>query len=162
VARIEVTRFIVAPPDAVWDVLADIEHQGDWMEDVRRLEIVSERTSGACVIIHVTSGLFGLPVVRDVMEITRWQPPMLMAVAHTGQFTGIGEFRLERVNGGTRFVWFEDVRPPLGRLGEIAFALVVGPYLRRVFRRSLANLGRLAEARASGAQRHVSGFDGDD
>jgi hypothetical protein len=144
-ATIEVRRFIAAQRQRVWDVLADIERQGDWMVDIRRLEIVSEQKSGLGVVMHVTSGLFGLPVVKDVMEVMCWEPPFLMAVAHKGSFTGIGEFRLEERSGGTMFVWFEDVRPPLGKAGEIAFKLVLGPYLRRVFERSLANLARMVE-----------------
>jgi hypothetical protein len=72
-----------------------------------------------------------------------------MGVIHRGQFSGTGEFLLDPVEGGTMFTWTEDFRPPLGRLGEGAFSLVVAPHLRRVFARSLDNVRRLAVARAA-------------
>ena len=156
-ARLEIRRLIPAPPAAVWDVIADLERQAAWMVDVRRLEVV--RRSGVVLAapgaadagqygvgatLRVTSTLFGLPVVRDVMVVTAWEPPRRLAVEHRGQFHGAGEFRLDPAGGGTTFTWAEDFRPPLGPLGEVAFALVVRPHLRRVFSRSLANVARLA------------------
>lgn len=147
-ARLELHKFIAAPPEAVWDVLADVERQGDWMVDIRTLEIVSEQKRGAGTVMHVTSELFGLPIVKDVMEITAWAPPHRMDVAHRGQFAGTGSFTLERIENGTLFTWTEEFAPPLGPLGEAGFALAVKPHLSRVFNRSMENVKRLAEERA--------------
>lgn len=148
-AHLEIKRFIESPPDDVWRVLADLEHQGEWMVDVRTLEVVSEQKEGAGTTLRVTSELFGLPVVRDVMEITAWQPPDRMDVAHRGQFSGSGSFVLEAIARGTLFTWIEDFRPPLGFVGEALFSLFVRPHLQRVFGRSLTNLRLLAEASRS-------------
>jgi carbon monoxide dehydrogenase subunit G len=145
-AHLEIRTHIAATPDAVWDLLADLEHQAAWMVDVRRLEIVTEQKRGAGAVLHVTSELFGLPVVKDVMAITAWEPPHRMGVEHRGQFHGTGEFLLEAAGDVTIFTWTEDFRPPLGPLGEAAFALVVRPHLLRVFARSMENVRRLAEA----------------
>ena len=136
-----------ASPGAVWSVLEDLEHQGEWMVDVRRLEVVTEQKRGVGAVMHVTSDLFGRPVVKDVMAITRWEPPSRMDVEHRGQFKGTGSFLLERVHNGTIFTWVEDFEPPLGPLGEAGFALAVRPHLVRVFGRSLANVRRLAVER---------------
>ena len=123
------------------------------MEDVHRMEITSlptgqagEQHSGAGTVIKLTSDLFGLPLVKDTMLITTWEPPTRYDVEHTGQFTGTGAFVLEAAPGGTVFHWIEDFKPPLGPLGELGFKLLVGPQMRRVFRRSLENLRVLAEA----------------
>lgn len=148
-AHLDIRRFIAAPPQAVWDVLADIEHQGDWMVDVRRLTVRSDIKQGAGTVIDVTSDLFGMPLVRDIMEFTAWEPPRRMDVLHRGRFTGQGQFLLEPVDNGTIFTWIEDFEPPLGQLGEAAFALIVRPHLMRVFARSMANVQRLAEAHAA-------------
>lgn len=148
-AHLEVQTFIAAPPEAVWEVLADIERQGDWMVDVRTLEIVSDTKRGVGTVMRVTSELFGLPLVKDVMEITAWDPPRRMDVAHRGQFSGSGSFVLERIENGTLLIWVEDFQPPLGRLGAAAFAVAVRPHLARVFARSMANVKRLAEARVA-------------
>lgn len=148
-AHLDIRRFIAAPPEAVWHVLADLERQSAWMVDVRKLDIVTDEKRGAGAIMHVTSQLFGMPIVKDVMAITRWDPPYRMDVEHRGQFAGSGSFLLERIENGTIFTWIEDFAPPLGPLGEIGFALAVRPHLLRVFARSMANVRRLAEAKAA-------------
>jgi carbon monoxide dehydrogenase subunit G len=145
-AHLEVRTFIAAAPEAVWEILADLEHQAAWMVDVRKLKVVTEEKRGVGAIMHVTSELFRLPIVKDVMAITAWEPPRRMDVEHRGQFKGTGQFLLEPAHNGTTFIWIEDFVPPLGRLGELVFSLVVRPHLRRVFARSLANVRRLAEA----------------
>ncbi len=145
-ARIELRSFIKAPPPRVWAVLSDLSGQKQWMVDVRSLEVTSDVKSGVGTVIKVTSELFGLPVVRDVMEITAWEPNEKIGIVHRGQFTGTADFRLEPMAGGTAFIWVEEFQPPLGPLGELGFALLVGPHLRRVFGRSMDNVRRLAEA----------------
>ena len=145
-ARLELRSFIQARPDEVWAVVSDLSGQARWMVDVRSLEITSETRSGVGTVIKVTSELFGLPLVRDVMEVTAWEPNERLGVIHRGRFTGTAEFRLEAAAGGTIFVWLEEFRPPFGPLGELGFALLVGPHLRRVFGRSMDNVRRLAEA----------------
>jgi uncharacterized protein YndB with AHSA1/START domain len=144
-ATLDVRQFIRARPEDVWAVISDLSRQARWMVDIRRLEITSEVKTGIGTVIEVTSELFGLPLVHDVMEIVRWEAPQEIGVLHRGQFTGTAAFRLEAVPGGTVFVWVEDFQPPLGRLGEIGFDLVVGPHLRRVFGRSMENVRRQAE-----------------
>jgi len=147
VATITVRIHIPAPPEAVWAVIEDLEHQGDWMVDVRRLKVASERKRGAGAVMHVTSELFGLPIVKDVMAITIWDPPRRMDVEHIGRVRGTGSFWLEPSGEGTNLTWVERVRVPLGPLGELAFAAVVRPHLRRVFGRSMKNVRLLAVGR---------------
>jgi uncharacterized protein YndB with AHSA1/START domain len=144
-AKLDVSVFIRATPERVWEVIADLPAQASWMVDVRKLEATSEQKTGAGTVLQVTSDLFGLPVVHDTMRITTWEPPVRYDVEHGGQFTGTGAFILEPAPGGTVFRWLEDFKPPLGPLGELGFKLIVGPHMRRVFGRSLANLRRIAE-----------------
>ncbi len=95
--------------------------------------------------MDVTSELFGQPVVKDKMVITAWDPPYRFDVKHTGSFSGTGFFLLEPVPNGTVLRWVEEFEPPLGKLGELGFSMVVGPHMRKVFRRSMDNVRRLAE-----------------
>jgi hypothetical protein len=149
VARLDIRTFVRARPEAVWAVISDLSGQSRWMVDVRRLEITSETKSGPGTVIEVTSTLFGLPVVHDVMEIVRWDAPREIAVVHRGQFTGTAAFTLAPARAGTIFTWVEEFRPPFGRIGGVGFNLLVGPHLRRVFGRSMDNVRRLAEAAGS-------------
>jgi len=145
-ARIELRTFIRAPRERVWGIITDLSGQHRWMEDVHRLEVVSEVRTGVGTLIDVTSKLFGLPVLHDVMEIVTWDEPRELEVVHGGGFTGSGRFSLEEALAGTIFIWEEVFNPPLGPLGELAATIVVAPHLRRVWARSMDNVRRLAEA----------------
>ena len=147
-AHIEASTLIRATPERVWEIIADLEGQKAWMVDVRRLEVTSEQKTGSGAIMEVTSELFGLPLVKDVMEITDWVPNHEFGVLHRGQFKGTGAFVLQPVEGGTRFVWREDFEAPFGPLGELGHRLLVKPHLTTVFSRSLENVRRIAEGRA--------------
>ena len=144
-ARLDLRLFIRATPDRVWQIISDIPGQQRWMVDLHRLHITSDARSGIGTEMDVTSELFGLPVVKDRMSITSWQPPYRFDVQHKGSFSGTGSFMLDPVPAGTVFTWIEDFKPPAGPLGELGFSLVIGPHLRRVFRRSMDNVRRLAE-----------------
>jgi len=148
-ARLELRTFIRAPRERVWDIVSDLPGQARWMVDVRHLEIVSAARSGAGTVIRTTSDLFGLPLIRDVMEITAWEPPIRFEVRHRGQFHGTGAFILEPAAGGTVFIWREEFQPPLGPAGELGWKLIVGPHVRRVFARSMDNVRHLAEEAAA-------------
>jgi hypothetical protein len=145
VARLELRLFIQATPERVWEILGGLPGQKRWMVDLRSLEVTSAVQSGLGTEVKVTSELFGLPVVKDKMMITSWEPPYRFDVEHVGAFSGWGSFLLNPVSGGTTFIWIEEFKPPLGKLGELGFSLVVGPHLRKVFRRSMGNVKRLAE-----------------
>jgi hypothetical protein len=145
-AVLDLRIFIRATPEQVWEVLADLEGQKRWMVDLRRLDITSEQRSGLGTEVDVTSELFGIPLVKDKMLITAWEPPYRFDVKHVGAFTGYGSFMLEPVADGTVFTWIEEFKPPLWKLGELGFSLVVGPHLRSVFRRSMDNVRKLSEA----------------
>ena len=146
-ARLELRLFIRATPDRVWEVISDLPGQKRWMADLRSLKITSEVESGLGAEIDVTSELFGLPLVKDKMLITAWEPPYRFDVKHVGAFTGWGSFLLEPVPSGTVFTWIEEFKPPLGKLGELGFSMSVGPHLRKVFRRSMDNVRLLSEGR---------------
>lgn len=156
-ATIELRTYIRAPAEDVWAVISDLSGQSRWMEDVASLDIVSETKSGIGTVIEVRSRLFGVPVLRDRMEVTAWEAPRRIDVVHKGQFTGEAYFLLEPAPGGTIFTWYESFRPPLGPLGELAAALVVNPHLRRVWGRSMDNVRDLAEARARARQQPSAG-----
>jgi len=148
-AELELRLFIRATPERIWSILSDLEGQVRWMIDLHRLEITGEKQTGVGTVVKATTKLFGLPIVKDIMEITVWDEPRELAVLHRGQFTGTGQFRLEAVPGGSVFSWYEQLEPPLGALGELGFRWVLGPHLRRVFSRSMENVRQLAERQSS-------------
>jgi hypothetical protein len=81
------------------------------------------------------------------MVITHWDPPRECTVKHLGNLVrGTGTFTITPTttsagSAGSRFTWAEDVVPPLGRLGVIAWP-VVRPGFERLMRVSLRRLVR--------------------
>lgn len=146
--RVEVSRYVFAPPDIVWAVLTDWERQADWMVDARSVTVASGHRQGTGVRIVCPTNVLGL-TVRDEMEVTGWVAGERLTVEHLGSvITGTGTFELEATPVGTRIVWWEEVDPPLGAVGELGARLVVRPYVERLFSRSLDHLKRLCEREA--------------
>ncbi|MEX0836077.1 MAG: SRPBCC family protein [Nitriliruptor sp.] len=145
--RLEVAVDAAAPQQVVWDVLTTWERQSEWMLDARSVEVLTPEREGLGVTIRCPTNLLGV-TVEDVMRVTAWSAPDLLEVTHLGAIiTGAGAFELTAFGPDrTRIDWWEEVDPPLGRLGEWGASAFVLPILRRIFTRSLTNLARLAEA----------------
>jgi carbon monoxide dehydrogenase subunit G len=136
--RFEQTTSLAAPPDRVWEVLADWERYPEWMPDVTWVRrIGSEESVG--MRLAVRTKVLGIPLVTDELVITAWDPPRKMGVHHRGLVRGDAEWRLEDVAGGTRFAWIEDLRMPPPVLGAFALFLY-SPVLRWNFGRSMRKL----------------------
>lgn len=145
-ARIEATTHIEAPIERVWEVLVDWEEQPRWMVDARSVEVRTSHRQGTGVVLRCATDIAGF-VITDDMEITEWEPPRLIGVHHLGRIIrGVGAFELEPTAHGTRLVWWEEMDAPFGPVGEALATLLVVPYVRRVFRASLAGLKRASQA----------------
>jgi len=136
---------LAAPPDRVWDVLADWERYPEWMPDVSWIRPLGpERGEG--LRLAVRTKVLGVPLVTDELLISAWEPPRRMAIEHRGLVQGPAEWQLEPDDGGTRFTWREELRMPPPMLGSLAL-LLYSPVLRWTFRRSMRNLRRLVETK---------------
>jgi carbon monoxide dehydrogenase subunit G len=149
--RLEVVREIEAPRQVVWDVLTRWEEQPRWMLDAKAVEVLTPVRAGVGVTLRCPTNLLGV-TVEDVMRVTRYEEPSVLEVTHLGRIiTGDGGFVLVDEGPRTRLTWWEEVDPPLGRLGEMGASWMVRPVIRRIFGMSLARLAALAEAEAAGA-----------
>ena len=143
--RVAVDTHVEAPPERVWAVLVDWERQSRWMVDARAVEVLSDRREGVGTRVRCPTDLFGLVVIEDELEVIEWRQPVLLGVLHTGRLIrGVAAFELDATEHGTHVRWWEEIEPPLGGLGELA-APLIEPFVRRVFRRSLAGLKRTVE-----------------
>jgi carbon monoxide dehydrogenase subunit G len=150
--RLEVSVEAAAPQQVVWDVLTHWERQSEWMLDAKSVEVLTPERTGVGVTIRCPTNLLGV-TVEDVMRVTAWQEPSLLAVTHLGRIiTGSGAFELVPLGADrTRIDWWEEVEPPFGAVGELGANVLVLPVLRRIFTRSLTNLADLAARAAAEA-----------
>ena len=108
------------------------------MADAESIEFMGDQRSGVGTTMSVLTKVGPLQTT-DVIRVLVWDPPQSIGVRHEGLVTGEGEFRLRPIEGGTRFVWMEELVMPWyfgGRLG----ALVAKPVLAAIWRRNLKRL----------------------
>jgi Polyketide cyclase / dehydrase and lipid transport len=139
--RVRVEELLPCPAEEAWAILLVWERQADWMLDADRVEVVGERREGIGVRLSVRTRILGLPAFTDPMEVVAWDPPRRLALRHGGIVAGEGTWSLDPEQGGTRFVWVEDVRLRVPVIGELA-ALLYAPILRRLMRQAAAALRR--------------------
>jgi Polyketide cyclase / dehydrase and lipid transport len=118
---VRVQREIVLPEtsERVWELLIDWERQATWMPDVDDIEILTPSRAGMGVRLAARTRVFGVPAFTDMLEVTEWVPATCLRIEHRRLVRGSGEWLLETVPGGTRFVWTEEVSLPVPLLGEL-------------------------------------------
>ena len=143
---IELSRVLPGPPDVVWDLLTDWEHQDDWMLEASDFVVTSDIREGVGVEAEATIRMGGLRT-RDRVRVCVWEPPTRLGIDHLGWVSGTGMITLTALaDGSTRADWVESLRPPFGAVG--AFGLrAYRPLLRRTFARDLRVLEGLVRAR---------------
>jgi uncharacterized membrane protein len=138
-SRIEID----APIDEVWERLADIERQPDWMTDLMSVRVSTPGPIGVGTRANGRVRILGISI-DDPVEIVEFAPPHRFAISHLGSFSGSGLITLDTLDGGrrTRIEWAETLVPPvLPNLGS----LVQAPILGRIFQADLERLKALVE-----------------
>jgi hypothetical protein len=152
VPRLKVRTRIDASPERVWGAIEDVRTHVEWMEDAVAIRLTDGPTQGVGTRFECDTKVGPFRLV-DRMEVTEWSEPRTMGIRHAGLVTGSGRFTLRGRRRRTIFTWEERLRFPLWLGGPVA-GLLAKPVLRRMWRRSLANLRRSVEGGpAGGSQR---------
>ncbi|HZB02138.1 MAG TPA: SRPBCC family protein [Actinomycetota bacterium] len=146
---VEVLDTLPGPPEVVWELLTDWEHQGDWMLEASGFEVIGEQREGVGVEAKATVRIGGLRT-RDRIRVSMWEPPRILVIDHLGWVKGAGEIQLVPIREGTRMRWRETLFAPriLGPVGRIGLRLLA-PLMQRIFQRDLKVLRGLVRLRAS-------------
>ena len=135
----------------VWAQLERIEDHVEWMRDAAAIRFVGDRRRGVGTTFECDTRM-GPFRLKDVIEITDWEPGSRMAVTHRGLVGGSGHFYLE--DGpwtATTIRWEERLRFPWWMGGTMG-ARVARPVLAALWR---GNLRRLcAQVVASAGEVH--------
>ena len=133
---------VAARPQSVWEALTDWDGQSGWMIATKVTAEPGGHRAGER--LKAVTRVIGVGF-SDPMEVTRWDPPRRVDVAHLGRVVrGTGTFAVEPAPGGAWCVWVEDLDLPLGSLGLLGFALL-RPAFQLMLRRSLRRLARQVE-----------------
>ncbi len=147
---IEMWRVLPGPPDVVWRLITDWEHQDDWMLEARDFVITSTHREGLGVTGRATVRIGGITTTDEVV-VTGWEPQRRLAIEHAGWVSGRAEMLLTALpEGGTHILWREElICQSLGAVGSIGLA-VFRPLMRMIFVRDLRILESLARAASHG------------
>ena len=140
------------PPEVVWDLITDWEHQDDWMLEASDFVVLGSQREGIGVEAEATIKIGGVKT-RDRIRVVAWEPLRLLSIAHEGWVAGRGELFLTPIGKDrTHMFWREELEPPLGMLGSIGMTLFK-PLMGRIFRRDLRILASLTRARTAARTR---------
>jgi uncharacterized protein YndB with AHSA1/START domain len=147
-AVLEMSQTVPGPPEVVWDLITDWEHQDDWMLESKDFVVTSEHREGIGVEAEATIKIAGI-TTRDMVRVVGWEPNRRLALEHMGWVRGKGEIHLTPLGKDrTHVFWREELQPPLGMLGALGLTSFK-PVMRRIFVRDLRVLASLVRARAA-------------
>ncbi len=141
------TCNIDAPPERVWEVVMDPGRLADWVTIHRRLGSVSDTPLRVGSTISQTLALAGAPF-KVRWTVTQLDPGRLAVWEGRGpaRSRAISRYELEpHGEGGTRFDYRNEFKPPGGPLGAVAGRVLVGGISQREANRSLERLRALLE-----------------
>ena len=139
---LRITINLPCSQERAWAAIADWESQGNWMLQTK-VWVTSQIREGAGTSISAFTGplykfypKFSSLGLLDTMVVTKWQPPEICDVVHTGKILkGTGSFALSPINStSTKFNWSETIE-----CSRIKF-LAIAPFLWVGVRISLARL----------------------
>jgi len=139
---LRITINLPCSQDRAWAAIADWESQGNWMLQTK-VWVTSQVREGVGTSISAFTGplfkfypKFSRLGLLDTMVVTKWQPPEVCDVVHTGKILkGTGSFVLSSINStSTKFDWSETIE-----CSRIMF-LAIAPFLWVGVRISLARL----------------------
>jgi hypothetical protein len=139
---LRITINLPCSQERAWAAIADWESQGNWMLQTK-VWVTSQIREGAGTSISAFTGplykfypKFSSLGLLDTMVVTKWQPPEICDVVHTGKvLKGTGSFVLSPINStSTKFNWSETIE-----CSRIKF-LAIAPFLWVGVRISLARL----------------------
>jgi hypothetical protein len=145
--RVSAQTELALHPGEAWRRLLAWEDQITWIEDAVSVRVLTSHRRGVGVIVAVRTRVLGVPMLTDRLEVTMWDPPRRLVMAHRSLVRGVGEWLLQPVGNGTRFTWTEELALPVPIIGELLL-LSYRPFMHRLMRRSLSNLERTVHRHA--------------
>jgi hypothetical protein len=137
--RVDASAALPLSPADLWRVLVRWEDQAGWLRDADEVRVLTAQREGAGVMVAVRTRVLGVPAFTERLEVTVWDPPRRLAIAHRSFVRGVGTWSLRPEGAGTRFVWIEELSLPIPLLGDLVLR-AYRPVLRRLMRGGLEAL----------------------
>jgi hypothetical protein len=141
---IRMSMEVDAPIETVWEVVADVDRQPEWMAEMSDLRMLTDPPLGVGSRGEATVTVAGISTT-DPVTVSVFQPPRRYGIVHEGRISGDGLIALaaRAVGGPTIVEWEERLFPPVF---PYVGAAVMRPVLRRIFQGDLERLGTMVAA----------------
>jgi hypothetical protein len=141
---IRMSAELDAPIETVWDVVADVGRQPEWMAEMSDLRMLTEPPLGVGSRGEATVTIAGISTT-DPVTVSVFEPPRRYGIVHEGRIAGDGLIALaaRAVGGPTIVEWEERLFPPVF---PYVGAAVMRPVLRRIFQGDLERLAMMVAA----------------
>jgi len=141
---VRTTIDLPVPPDQVWEVIMDPNQLDEWVTIHRRVGKVSDSPLVEGSTMEQVLCLRGVPF-KVKWTVKEAEPGKLAVMEGKGPARSIAIIRdeLDEIDGGTRFSYVNEFKPPLGPLGNAANRVLVGGVSEREAHASLKQLKAL-------------------
>ena len=143
--RIDQSIDISAPPQTVWDYLADPENYLRFMSGITHWEVVGERANGLGARYRILVRV-GAAEIGGLIEIVEWNEPYDQAWHSVTGVDQRGRWRIREHDDGRSKVEFRFAYGVVGGgIAGLITEFASAPAVRRQMRRTLAQLKRQVE-----------------
>jgi uncharacterized protein YndB with AHSA1/START domain len=147
VARLEVSREIGAPVDAVYSFFDDHDNYAQFFHGYTNFQYTT-RVHEVGTRLKMEGKTAGVTVPME-LETTDVEPSRRVAGTYLEGLKGTWEWLLEPTGSGTKVTMVTDYELPLGLFGQIADKAIVERQARENIEASLHALQRVMEQRAA-------------
>jgi uncharacterized protein YndB with AHSA1/START domain len=146
--RVTAAIDIDAPPEKVWEVVMDPERLKDWVTIHRKLGRASKAPLENGSTVEQTLHLRGVSIkVHWTVEEAKRPEHAVWEGRGPARARAHTSYTLSPAgNGGTRFEYANEFKPPLGPIGTAANRVLMGGVPQREADRTLHRLKELLEA----------------
>jgi uncharacterized protein YndB with AHSA1/START domain len=143
---VRTTIDLPVPPEKVWEVIMDPNQLDEWVTIHRRVGKISDSPLVEGSTMEQVLCLRGVPF-KVKWTVKEADPGKLAVMEGKGpaRSTAIIRDELSEIEGGTRFSYVNEFKPPLGPLGAAANRVLVGGVSEREAKASLEQLKGLFE-----------------
>jgi uncharacterized protein YndB with AHSA1/START domain len=143
-SAVRATIDLPAPPEDVWTLIMDPHRLEEWVTIHRELLSADDDPPRPGFRMSQRMSIRGAPVTVT-WTLDEVDAPWMATWNGAGPAgaTAYIEYRLEAIDGGTRFDYTNDFRPPMGLLGKVASRALMGGTPDREAEASLQRLRTL-------------------
>src|SRR4030067_3128399 len=88
------------PVERAWELVVRWEDRPRWMKEAASVRVLGEQRGGVGATIAVKTQVLNVPLFIERLEVTIWEPPRRLVMAHRSFVRGGGAWGVQAGGGG--------------------------------------------------------------